>query len=127
MNHNLTIKQKAFADRYIKTGNATQSYIDAGYSVGSRNTAEVNGHRLLRNAKVQAYLDDVNEKIDSERIANMKEVKEFWTNTIRDKDLDLRHRLRASEYVAKTNGAFIDRVEQSGSLGLVVTWGNDEE
>ena len=28
----LTIKQKKFADEYIKTGNATQSAINAGYS-----------------------------------------------------------------------------------------------
>ena len=38
------------------------------------------------------------------------------------KKKDLKDRLKASELIAKTNGAFIDRVEQSGSINLKVEW-----
>ena len=53
----LTQKQCLFADEYIKSGNATQAYIKAGYSVRSDNAAAVNANRLLRNAKVKDYID----------------------------------------------------------------------
>ena len=52
---NITAKQKMFADEYIKTGNAKQSYINAGYSARG-NSAEANASRLLRNDKVLAYM-----------------------------------------------------------------------
>ena len=48
MKNKLTVKQKKFADEYIKTGNATQSYLDAGYSMKSKNGAGVEGQKLLR-------------------------------------------------------------------------------
>ena len=45
----LTEKQKRFAEEYIKLGNATQAYIDAGYSVTKREVAEANARKLLGN------------------------------------------------------------------------------
>ena len=118
----LTIKQQRFADAYIKSGNATQSYIDAGYKASTREVAEANGRRLLVNDKVRVYLEDVNKQLQDRSIADMTEVKAFWTNTMREKESDLKDRLKASELIAKTNGAFIDRVEQSGSINLKVEW-----
>jgi len=51
----LNHKQQAFADSYLKTGNATQSVITAGYS---SNGASVKGSNLLGNVKVKAYLEE---------------------------------------------------------------------
>ncbi|MDF2857905.1 MAG: Terminase small subunit, partial [Neobacillus sp.] len=45
----LNIKQKKFADFYIQTGNATESYLRAGYKAEG-NAAEASASRLLRNA-----------------------------------------------------------------------------
>ena len=45
----LTAKQERFVAEYLKTGNQTQSAIAAGYS-----SPEVEGSRLLKNAKVAA-------------------------------------------------------------------------
>ncbi|MFP5110228.1 terminase small subunit [Neobacillus sp. C211] len=55
--NNLNIKQKKFADYYIETGNAAESYKRAGYEAEG-NAAEVNASRLLRNAKVLAYIKE---------------------------------------------------------------------
>lgn len=114
----LTVKQQKFADAYIKSGNATQSYIDAGYSVKSDNAAGVEGHKLLRNPKIKAYMEKVNKAIQTASIADMVEVKEFWTNTLRGEKIDYKDRLKASEFIAKTNGAFIDKIEHSGEIDL---------
>lgn len=115
---NLTIKQQRFADGFITTGNATQSYIDAGYSVKQRNTAEVNASILLRNHKVIQYIDKVNSDLEGDRIAGMEEVKEFWTNTMRSPIVERKDRIKASELIAKTNGAFIERIEHTGNLNI---------
>jgi hypothetical protein len=47
----LNARQQKFVAEYVKSGNATQSAIAAGYS---ENGAEVQGHRLLSNAKISA-------------------------------------------------------------------------
>ena len=52
----LSPKQESFVQNYIKTGNATQSYILAGYS---ENGADVSASRLLGNASVQERLDEL--------------------------------------------------------------------
>jgi phage terminase small subunit len=112
---NLNIKQKRFADYYIKTGNATESYIRAGYEAEG-NAAEVNASRLLRNAKVLEYIKERNEQLDVAFVADITETKRFWTEIMRDADADLKDRLKASEYIAKTNGAFIEKKELQGSF-----------
>nr|WP_237446583.1 terminase small subunit [Shimazuella alba] len=45
----MTPKQKEFADLFIKSGNATQSYIDAGYKATNKSVAEANARKLLGN------------------------------------------------------------------------------
>ena len=54
----LRIKQKRFADEYIISGNATEAYKKAGYSVSSDRVAGVEGHKLLKNPKIKSYIDE---------------------------------------------------------------------
>jgi len=114
---NITAKQKMFADEYIKTGNAKQSYISAGYSARG-NAAEAAASRLLRSVKVRDYIRQRNKELDKDTIADMTEVKEFWTNMLRNRAADPKDRLKASELIAKTNGAFLDRIENSGIIKI---------
>ena len=51
----LNQKQRKFVKRYIETGNATQSAIDAGFS-------GVHGRRMLRNATIMAHIEKLREK-----------------------------------------------------------------
>ena len=82
----LTAKQRLFADEYIKSGNATQSYIKAGYSVKSEKVAGVNATRMLRNAKVKSYIDAKMAKIESHKIADAKEVLQYLTRVLRGEE-----------------------------------------
>lgn len=52
----LTPKQIAFVEEYLIDMNATRAYKAAGYSVKSENAAGVEGFKLLRNPKIEAYL-----------------------------------------------------------------------
>lgn len=114
----LTEKQKRFCDEYIKTGNAKQSYMLA-YNADAK-VSEANSSRLLSNAKIVEYIAKVNTEIREVTIADMKEVKQFWSDILRDKLQTPAARLKASEYIAKTNGAFIERVEHSGNTGVTI-------
>ena len=95
----LTLKQQRFADEYIISGNATDAAIAAGDSPKYANT---NASKLLQNTTLQYYLKGRNKELESQKIADMREVKEFWTNTLRDEENEIKDRLKASEYIAKT-------------------------
>ena len=72
----LTEKQKRFADEYIKSGNATQAAIKAGYSQKYANT---NVSKLLQNTTIKSYIDERMEVIASNRIMTAKEAVELLT------------------------------------------------
>lgn len=110
----LTPKQRAFADYYIQSGNGSESYKKAYPSCKKDDTAKTNASRLLTNANVLSYIEEVNKKIESNRIADTEEIKRFWTDMLRNEEVEVKNRLKASEYLAKTRALFIDKVEHSG-------------
>ncbi|MEK5065900.1 terminase small subunit [Cytobacillus sp. FSL R5-0596] len=121
----MTPKQQAFVDYYLMSGNAEEAARKAGYNARGNTT------KLLQNTTIKEAIKERNKSIESDRIANMEEVKEFWSNTLRDAEADLKHRLKASEYIAKTNAAFLEKIEHSGgtenSLTVVFDPGLDDE
>lgn len=76
----LTIKQKKFADEYIKTGNATQSAINAGYS---KRTAGQVGAENLKKPYIKKYINRRLEEIDSKKIISQKEIMELLSSIAR--------------------------------------------
>jgi phage terminase small subunit len=111
----MDIRRKKFCELYVESGNAKQSYIKAGYSAKGR-TAEVNSSRMLRKTEVHQYINELNEKLETKSIADISQIKQFWTEVMFNEDIELRDRLRASEYLAKTCGAFIEKKEVLGNL-----------
>ena len=75
----LTVRQKRFCDNYMQSGNATQSYINAGYKV-EENVAAVNANRLLRNANIQAQISSRQEKVQNKKILSIAEIQEDLTS-----------------------------------------------
>lgn len=115
-------KQKIFADEYIRNGgNATKAYMKA-YGVKGEATAAVNANKLLRNTKIGAYIRARNDEMANERIADMQEIKSFWTKILRSDEERTPDRLKASEFIAKTNGAFIDVInaDMQGEIKVVL-------
>lgn len=127
----LTLKQKAFADYYIQTGNATESAMKAGYS---KKTAAEAGSENLRKPHIKRYIDERLEQISSERIADAKEVMEYLTRIMRgqdveevivvegegdgcssarkmDKALNQKDRIKAAELIGKRYSMWTDKVE----------------
>lgn len=122
MSGTLNARQKKFAELYAASGNATQAAIGAGYSV---KTAPTNSDKLLKNTKVRAYLEELTKSAESSRIATITELREFWTATLREGDNDYKDRLKASELLGKSMGAFLERREHSGGLQIEVVYGDE--
>lgn len=121
----LTIKQKKFADIYIETGNATQSYIDAGYKATKREVAEANARKLLGNNSVKLYMEKRMEELNEKSIASQEEVLQYLTKVMRGEEKDqfgldasLQDRTKCAELLGKRWGTFVDKKEISG--GCVV-------
>ena len=81
----LTAKQRLFADEYIKSGNATQSAIRAGYSSKS---ARFVGTENLTKPNIKAYIDAKMAEIESSKIADAKEVLEFYARVLREEETE---------------------------------------
>lgn len=82
-NNKLTVKQEAFCMHYAKTGNATESYIAAGYKAKNENVAAANAVRMIRNDKVQARLQEIAAEVKSNAIADVQEIQETLTSIMR--------------------------------------------
>lgn len=81
----MTEKQKAFADYYITSDNATQSAIKAGYS---KDTAYSIGPENLKKPVIAEYLSKRLESKEKKRIASQDEVLEFLTDVMRGMEKD---------------------------------------
>lgn len=97
-------KQKRFAEFYAQTANATEAARAAGYS---EKTARSQGQRLLTNADISDYIHDLQEQAASGRIATMTQTKAFWSDVMNDSTERTADRLKASELLAKSAGAFL--------------------
>ena len=81
----LTAKQRLFANEYIKSGNAMQSAIKAGYS---DKYAKARSAQMLENVGIKAYIDAKMAEIESSKIATAKEVMEFYTRVLRQEETE---------------------------------------
>lgn len=101
--------QKAFADYYIETANATESAKRAGYS---EKTARSQGQRLLTNVDISAYIRERLDEQSEKRVADANEVIEFYTAVMRGEvkdqfglDASLSDRLKAGDALMKRYNA----------------------
>jgi len=99
-------RQKAFCEAYAMSGNATEAAKQAGYSP---KTSYSIGQRLLKNVEVLDYIRQLREEINAEQIAEVEEIRRFWTDILRDEKSKPKDRLKASEYLGRTFGVFLEQ------------------
>lgn len=121
----LTEKERIFADEYIKTTNATQSAIKAGYAEKS---ASSKGSQLLRKVKVRQYIDDVMEKRSKNTIATADEVLEYLTKVMNGEEKDafgldasIADRTKAAELLGKRHMLFTDKVKLDAEIEIDIS------
>lgn len=114
----LNERQKAFADYYIQTGNATEAAIKAGYS---EKTARSIGAENLTKPDISAYIRERLDEQSEKRVADANEVIEFYTAVMRGEvkdqfglDASLSDRLKAGDALMKRYA-----VTDNGSKGII--------
>ncbi|MGG7160226.1 terminase small subunit [Clostridium baratii] len=143
----LTPKQKAFAEYYIETGNATESAIKAGYS---KKTARVIGQENLLKPALKSYIDEKMKELEDQRIAKADEVLKYLTRVIRgeeteqvvvtenigdfmsearvvNKELSARDKIKAAELLGKRYRLFVDKVDANINANVVFEGENELE
>lgn len=121
----LTEKERIFADEYIKTTNATQSAIKAGYA---ENSASVTGSKMLRKPKVRQYIDAVMNERSKNTIATANEVLEYLTRVMRGEekdafglDVSVADRTKAAELLGKRHMLFTDKVKLDAEIEIDIS------
>lgn len=106
-------RQKAFADYYIETGNATEAAVKAGYK---KSRAKQTGSQLVTNGDVSQYIKERMDAVDKKRIASADEVIAFYTAVIRGEvkdqfglDASLADRIKAADSLMKRYNVADDR------------------
>ena len=121
----LTEKERIFADEYIKTTNATQSAIKAGYA---ENSASVTGSKMLRKPKVRQYIDAVMNERSKNTIATADEVLEYLTRVLCGEekdafglDVSVADRTKAAELLGKRHMLFTDKVKLDAEIEIDIS------
>lgn len=101
----MNARQQAFADLYIKLGNATKAAIQAGYKPKFAGT---NADKLLKNTNIARYIAERTKPLEDKRIADADEVMRFFTSVMRGEvkdqfglDPSLKDRTDAAKELAK--------------------------
>lgn len=98
-------RMKAFCEYYCGecAGNTVQAAKKAGYS---ESYATNMSYKLLKRQDVKDYIQELNEAIADDRIADVKEIQEYWTGVMRNIAEKPSVRLNASIQLAKCKGMF---------------------
>lgn len=115
-------RQRRFAESYAACGNAAQAAREAGYS---ERTARSQGQRLLTDADIMEYIKRLQDQSASVRIATLNQAKAFWSDIFRDPEQKTADRLKASELLARSAGAFVHVRQDDGGAGFVAGAGNE--
>lgn len=136
----LNARQKSFCEFYVASGNATESAIKAGYS---KKTADRIASENLRKLELKKYIDELMQKLESERIASAEEVLQNLTAMMRGeiqedvvvvegegdgvssarvmkKQVSAKERIKAAELLGKRYRLYTDKVEVEGVIPVMI-------
>lgn len=119
----LTPKQKAFADEYLKCGNATEAAKRAGYS---EKTARYIASENLTKPVITEYIAERQKQIDDSRIADAAEVLRFYTAVLRgevkdqfDLDVSVSDKMAAGRELMKRYERIEGQKPDTGGIVIV--------
>lgn len=128
-------KYRDFALEYVRTLNIQESAKKCGMSIR-------NAHRILKDPRVREFIDEELEKINSEKIADGKEVMEYLSSVMRgqlreqvamtinvgdfmsevalvNKEVGQKERLKAAELLGKVYGIYTPDINVDSNVQVV--------
>lgn len=132
-------KQKRFAEEFAASGNMRKAYYAAGYKPKSDAVADTNACNLLKNPKVAAYLQNLNQSIASPKVLQSQQLQEFLSAIIKGeekeektyvnalgelenyKTINQANQIRSAELLAKIQGLMTAKVDVTGNVPVIIT------
>ena len=99
-------QQQAILNYKANGGNMKKAMIDAGYS---ESYADKNSKYLL--GIIGEEIETYQNEIKSKKIKNITEIQEWWADLMTDETQDPKDRIKCSELLAKSQGAFVLKVD----------------
>ena len=111
MKSKLTRRDQTVINYKANGGNMKKAMIDAGYS---ENYADRNSRYLM--GIVGEQIKEDQQAIKSKKIKSVEEIQEWWAEQMDDDSLEMKDRIKCSENLARSQGAFIEKVEVKGQV-----------
>ena len=111
MTSKLNRREQTVINYKANGGNMKQAMIDAGYS---ESYADKNARYLL--GIIGEQIKEEQNAIKSEKIKSVEEIQSWWAEIMDNTEADMKDRIRCSENLAKSQGAFIEKVQLNGSV-----------
>lgn len=118
----LTVSMRRFAELY--TGNGKEAAIAAGYAAGG---AKHIATELLKHPGVQAIIKEREEKRLAPKVKSVVELQQWWSSRVDDSEASEQGRIKASELLARSHGAFFERSEVAHKFPSVLPEKLDKE
>lgn len=121
----LTPRQEQFCLEYARCGNATESYVRAGYK-HKRESCTVLASKLLKNPAVQARIQELAEEVKQSKIADVIECQEILTSIARNPNAADADRIKAINVLMKAQGAYVTKINLQ-TTPIVIAGGDQLE
>lgn len=109
----LTIREKQVVEAY--DGFTPYREIGAKLGISGDNVSVI----MCRPHVIKAIQErGVTNELFKPLIASREELQVFWTVTLRDETLTIKDRMKASEYLGKSYGMFVDKVETKNTVSF---------
>lgn len=111
MESKMNRREQTIYNYKMNGGNMKKAMIDAGYS---ENYADRNSKYLM--GIIGEQIREEQETIRSKNIKSVKEIQEWWAEKMDNPNVKPQDQIKCSELLAKSQGAFIDKVEVNGNV-----------
>jgi phage terminase small subunit len=113
-------RYRLFID-YFDGANDAEAVLAAGYKAKDDYAARAMARKLLNNPDVAFIMKNRHFIESNYLIANRKRRQQFWSEIMLDDGRPIGARLKASEYLAKSEADFVERKRHEGEISIVVS------
>jgi phage terminase small subunit len=126
----LNKRQKQFVENFLFNGNnGTKAYMLA-YDNDNEKSSAVRASELLKMSKIRNEIERRQAEIKEHNlthIASAEEILQFYTQVMINPENKLDQRMKAGEYLGKSMGLFVDRIEQTNQTEFVIELGDSNK
>ena len=117
-------QHKKFCEEYVTNGlNGTHAYFAAYTNIKKETTARTNASRLLTNANVCAYIQELQAKLQAQAILNIAERQKILSSIVlaSEEETSYNDKMKAIDILNKMDGAYTTNTNVTMEGGVNIT------